>query len=79
MLLEYAYILAWGENGIENQQEWIEGDGDSHSDQMIHSDNTRNLDGSTSEDGDHIGEHGAIRLGKAIWWTLARIAGWDGE
>ena len=36
-----------------------------------------NLDGSTTEDGDHIGEKGAIRLAKALWWMLARIAGWD--
>ena len=26
----------------------------------------------------HIGEAGAIRLAKALWWMLARIAGWDG-
>lgn len=26
----------------------------------------------------HIGENGAIRLAKALWWMLARIAGWDG-
>ncbi|HOR10573.1 MAG TPA: Ig-like domain-containing protein, partial [Bacteroidales bacterium] len=33
---------------------------------------------SHSEDGDHIGEVGALRLAKAMWWLLARIAGWDG-
>ena len=27
----------------------------------------------------HIGEQGALRLAKAMWWMLARIAGWDGE
>jgi hypothetical protein len=27
----------------------------------------------------HIGNTGANRLAKAMWWTLARIAGWDGE
>ena len=27
----------------------------------------------------HIGSTGAIRLAKAVWWTLARIAGWDGN
>ena len=31
------------------------------------------------EDGDHIGEVGALRLGKALWWLLARLAGWDGN
>lgn len=27
----------------------------------------------------HIGSNGAIRLAKAQWWLLARIAGWDGH
>ena len=27
----------------------------------------------------HMGEAGCLRLGKAMWWMLARIAGWDGE
>ncbi|MFZ2340680.1 MAG: hypothetical protein WAW07_13280 [Bacteroidales bacterium] len=27
----------------------------------------------------HIGSAGAIRLAKATWWMLARMAGWDGE
>lgn len=27
----------------------------------------------------HISEVGAIRLAKAQWWMLARLAGWDGE
>jgi len=27
----------------------------------------------------HISDAGAIRIAKALWWTLARIAGWDGS
>jgi len=27
----------------------------------------------------HISDIGATRLAKAMWWMLARIAGWDGE
>jgi hypothetical protein len=27
----------------------------------------------------HIGAVGALRLGKALWWLLARMAGWDGN
>jgi uncharacterized protein YjdB len=26
----------------------------------------------------HISDEGALKLGKAMWWMLARIAGWDG-
>jgi len=29
-------------------------------------------------EGYHISQAGALRLGKAIWWMMARIAGWDG-
>ena len=28
---------------------------------------------------DHIGELGAVRLAKAMWWMLARMAGWQEE
>ena len=27
----------------------------------------------------HIDEVGTLRLAKAMWWMLARIAGWDGN
>jgi len=37
-----------------------------------------NIVNENDADGDHIGEVGALRLGKALWWLLARIAGWDG-
>lgn len=79
ILFDYADILAWSDSGEENLREWVDGDGDSHSYQLIHDDNMLDLSGSYAEDGDHIGERGALRLGKAIWWILARIAGWDGE
>lgn len=46
---------------------------------FIHADNMLDLDGSYQEDGDHIGERGALRLAKALWWMLARIAGWQPE
>jgi hypothetical protein len=36
-----------------------------------------NLAGKTR--GTHIGPEGDLRLAKAMWWLLARIAGWDGE
>ena len=27
----------------------------------------------------HISNAGALRLARAMWWMMARIAGWDGE
>jgi hypothetical protein len=38
----------------------------------------KNLAGGNDSSIGHIGEVGAIRLAKAQWWMLARIAGWDG-
>jgi hypothetical protein len=79
ILFDYADILTWNDAGEENRRSWIDGDGGSHSYQMIHPDNMIDLNGNYGEDGDHIGERGALRLAKAVWWMLARIAGWDGE
>ncbi len=45
----------------------------------IHPDNEKNLDGIEDPNVGHIGATGALRLGKALWWMLARIAGWDGQ
>ena len=40
---------------------------------IIHDDNMSVMDNSY-----HFGSAGALRIGKALWWLLARIAGWDG-
>jgi len=52
---------------------------------QIHPDNQKDYDESFNEiaftdaDEDHIGEVGALRLAKAMWWMLARMAGWEPE
>lgn len=79
ILFDYADILSWNNSGVENQQIY-----NSNTYHLIHQDNMQDYDASWntithSEDGDHIGEVGALRLAKAMWWMLARIAGWDGE
>jgi len=79
ILFDYADILAWNDAGSENLQSWTDGENTAHTFQMIHPDNMIDLSGGYTEDGDHIGERGALRLGKAIWWTMARLAGWDGK
>jgi hypothetical protein len=79
ILFDYADILSWSNAGIENTQSWTDYSGTSHTFQYIHSNNMLDLEGTYTEDGDHIGQRGALRLGKAIWYMLARIAGWDGD
>ncbi|MBN1888445.1 MAG: hypothetical protein JW850_10660, partial [Thermoflexales bacterium] len=81
ILFDYADILTWGDDGTQNtSQSWIDHSGVLRTFPYIHPDNMRNMDGSTTDDDhDHIGERGALRLAKALWWMLARIAGWDGE
>ena len=74
ILFDYADILAWNDGEVEHTGTW-----NGHPYQMIHADNMLDLGGGYVEDGDHIGERGALRLGKAVWWMLARIAGWNGN
>jgi len=78
ILFDYADILSWSDAGQQNLQSWTDYGGVSRQYQMIHPDNMLDFDGTYTEDGDHIGQRGALRLGKALWWMLARIAGWDG-
>lgn len=67
-LFDYADILTHNDSGELFQSSW-----DGHLFPQIHPDN---LEGASVG---HIGEVGALRLGKALWWMLARIAGWDGN
>jgi uncharacterized protein YjdB len=82
ILFDYADILCWNNSGVEYITNWNDG-GTLRPHANIHPDNMMDYDASWkivthTEDGDHIGEVGALRLAKAMWWMLARIAGWDG-
>ena len=82
VLFDYADILCWNNSGVQYITNWNDG-GTIRPHVNIHPDNMKDYDGSWNmvshtEDGDHIGEVGAMRLAKAMWWLLARIAGWDG-
>ncbi len=77
-LFDFSDILSWNNGGQQNQISWTDYGGTSHDFEFIHPDNMLDLNGSYVEDGDHIGEIGTIRLAKAMWWMLARMAGWDG-
>jgi len=78
ILFDYADIIAWDDAGTENIQYW---NGLPY--QNIASTNTLPLEGASSDQhpsgDDHIGDRGALRLAKAMWWMLARMAGWDGN
>ena len=76
-LFDYADILAWSNAGTQNLQTWTDSLGNPRQYPMIHADNMLDLDGTYAEDGDHIGQRGALRLGKALWVMMARQAGWD--
>jgi hypothetical protein len=78
ILFDYADILSWSNAGVQDTQNWTDYGGTPHTFQYIHSDNMLDLDGTYTEDGDHIGQRGALRLGKAMWCMLAQMAGWDG-
>ena len=68
ILFDYADILSWDDDGTQTTQTW-----DIYTYPAI---TARNYIPVTTG---HISNAGALRLAKAIWWMLARIAGWDGN
>lgn len=84
ILFDYADILCYNNSGERYTEAWND-DGVTryyaqiHPDNMYEYDSAWNIISPDDQDGDHIGEVGALRLGKAIWWLLARICGWDGQ
>lgn len=79
ILFDYADILCWNDAGERRVVSWTDFSGITQPYQAIHADNLIDMNGGYVEDGDHIGERGAVRLAKALWWMLARMAGWDGQ
>jgi hypothetical protein len=69
ILFDYADILCFNDNGTTNSAAW-----NGHTYPIITTSNLTPIVG-----GYHISQAGAIRLGKAMWWMLARMAGWDGN
>jgi len=68
ILFDYADILCYDDNGNRNTSTW-----DGNTFPIITPTNLGD------ESIGHIGSAGALRLAKATWWMLARIAGWDGN
>lgn len=72
-LMDYADILCYNNVGELSTTSWTDNSGELQTYPLIHPDNILG-DGVA-----HIGYQGAERLGKAMWWLLARMAGWDGK
>lgn len=68
ILFDYADILCYDDNGVQTTATW-----NGHTFPRITPAN-----GSPEQTG-HISNIGSVRLAKAMWWMLARIAGWDGN
>jgi hypothetical protein len=68
ILFDYADILCYDDNGTLTTLTW-----NGHTYPNI---TTTNLGDASIG---HIGSAGAIRLAKAMWWMMARMAGWDGN
>jgi hypothetical protein len=73
VLFDYADILCYNNAGVRNELTWMDSYSEIHTFQGIHPENM------TGTGTGHIGSTGALRLAKAMWWMLARMAGWDGQ
>lgn len=71
VLFDYADILSHNNSNELQTTIW-----NGHTFPLIHPDNDDEYDGGAGSC--HISEEGCIRLAKAMWWMLARAAGWEG-
>ncbi|MBN1889230.1 MAG: hypothetical protein JW850_14650 [Thermoflexales bacterium] len=78
VLLDYADILAYNDAGVLQTTTWDGHPVEPKAFPLIHPDNDGEYYDSLNSGSCHIGEAGCLRLGKAMWWMLARAAGWDG-
>ena len=77
VLFDYADILAHEADGNQNTTTWNDAAfNDSHTYEYMVRDYRVEWDG--GQGSGHISQEASVRLGKALWWMLARISGWDG-
>ncbi len=78
-LFDFADILSYNDAGVLSTTTWTDNASASHTFPIINPENLENFAGVVEDAGYHFGEKGALRISKALWWMLARIAGWDGS
>jgi hypothetical protein len=76
ILFDYADILCYDDGSSSpNTLTFTDSGGTEHSFPFITNANV----GTDPNSADHIAAPGRLRLAKALWWMLARMAGWDGS
>ncbi|MCP4133780.1 MAG: fibronectin type III domain-containing protein [bacterium] len=76
ILFDYADILTHDSSGVRTDLTWTDSESTVHTYAGIYSGYVGEYDAGRGTC--HVSEEGVTRLGKAMWWMLARIAGWDG-
>jgi len=71
VLFDYGDILTYNNAGEQNTATW-----DGHSYPQEHPENNGEDDPFGYGSG-HLGNEGYLKIAKAMWWLLARIAGWN--
>lgn len=74
VLFDYADILCWDSAGHRATNAWTDLGGNHDIYEWIAADNYSNLDGTVGGNDYHIGQIGAIRVAKALWYMLARLS-----
>ncbi len=77
LLFDFAKILSYSNSGVQATESFTDRNSAVATYPVAHADNVDEYDG--GQGSGHVSQQGCIRLGKAIWYMLARVAGWDGK
>lgn len=71
---DFADILSYNDAGVQATTTWTDNNGTLQTFPIINSENMNVFNANY-----HFGSNGALKIAKAMWWMLARMAGWDGN